>query len=52
MNPLIDVLATIGGSIVLAAFFLWLLTTAASQEKDGLKPHGRTIDPRGGRAHG
>ena len=52
MNPLIDVLATVGGSIVLAAFFLWLLTTAASQERDNLEPHIRTVDRKGGRAHG
>jgi hypothetical protein len=35
MNPLLDILATAGGSIVLAAFFLWLLVTAARQEAQG-----------------
>ena len=52
MNPLIDVLATVGGSIVLAAFFLWLMTTAAGQERDSLKPHIRTVEGKGRRAHG
>jgi hypothetical protein len=32
MNPWLDILATAGGSIVLAGFFLWLLFTAARQE--------------------
>jgi len=64
MNPLLDVLATAGGSIGLAAFFLWLLTTAARQESDGPHPHVTAGDRRplgleigrtgrkGGRAHG
>ncbi len=52
MNPLMDVLTTIGGSIVLAAFFLWLLTTAARQERDGLEPHVRMVDRKGGPARG
>ena len=61
MNPLLDVLATAGGSIVLAVFFLWLLTTAARQETDGHssprdhQPLGFGMDRlgrKGRRAHG
>ena len=39
MNPMFDVLATAGGSIVLAAFFLWLMVTAARQERDEDRVH-------------
>ena len=61
MNPLLDVLVTAGGSIVLAAFFLWLLTTAARQETDGHssprapQPLGfgmARLGRKGGRVHG
>ena len=63
MSPLLDVLATAGGSVVLAAFFVWLLIAAARQERDGtpdadrsrpqLRPTtvARTVG-KGGYAHG
>ncbi len=56
MNPLLDVLATAGGSIVLAAFFLWLLATVAHQEsagdRRGLELGVDRTRRDGGRAHG
>ena len=53
MNPMIDVLATAGGSIVLAVFFVWLLVSAARQERDGGADRGRsgsTSRPLGSRS--
>ncbi len=63
MSPLLDVLATAGGSVVLAAFFVWLLVAAARQERDGTSDRDRPrpqVHPtraartvgKGGFAHG
>lgn len=46
MNPTFEVLLTAGGSVVLAVFFLWLLVTAARQERDGVSSAAPGPQPR------
>ncbi len=50
MSPMLDVLATAGGSIVLAAFFVWLLVTAVRQEGEPASDRSRPAATRWGPA--